>query len=40
MTQSMSSVAKCIDNGPMEGFWGIIYVGSIKTATSFAWWQK
>ena len=24
MTQSMSSVAKCIDNGPMEGFWGII----------------
>lgn len=24
MTQSMSRVAKCIDNGPMEGFWGII----------------
>ena len=23
MTQSMSRVAKCIDNGPMEGFWGI-----------------
>ena len=22
MTQSMSRVAKCIDNGPMEGFWG------------------
>ena len=22
--QSMSRVAKCIDNGPMEGFWGII----------------
>ncbi|WP_442872543.1 IS3 family transposase [Coprococcus sp. AF102-57] len=21
---SMSRVAKCIDNGPMEGFWGII----------------
>ena len=20
----MSRVAKCIDNGPMEGFWGII----------------
>lgn len=24
MTQSMSRIAKCIDNGPMEGFWGII----------------
>ena len=24
MTQSMSCVAKCIDNGPMEGFWGIL----------------
>lgn len=24
MEQSMSRVAKCIDNGPMEGFWGII----------------
>ena len=23
ITQSMSRVAKCIDNGPMEGFWGI-----------------
>lgn len=23
-TQSMSRVAKCIDNGPMEGFWGIL----------------
>ncbi len=23
MTQSMSRVAKCIDNGPMEGSWGI-----------------
>lgn len=22
MTQSMSRVAKCIDNGPIEGFWG------------------
>ena len=22
--QSMSRVAKCIDNGPMEGFWGIL----------------
>ena len=24
MTQSMSRVGHCIDNGPMEGFWGII----------------
>lgn len=24
MTQSMSRVAKCIDNSPIEGFWGII----------------
>ena len=24
MTQSMSRVGKCIDNGPMEGFWGMI----------------
>ena len=24
MTQSMSRVARCIDNGPMEGFWGIL----------------
>ncbi len=24
MRQSMSRVAKCIDNGPMEGFWGIL----------------
>lgn len=24
MTQSMSLVAHCIDNGPMEGFWGIL----------------
>ena len=24
MKQSMSRVANCIDNGPMEGFWGII----------------
>lgn len=23
MKQSMSRVAHCIDNGPMEGFWGI-----------------
>lgn len=24
LTQSMSRVGRCIDNGPMEGFWGII----------------
>ena len=24
MVQSMSRVAQCIDNGPMEGFWGIL----------------
>lgn len=24
MTQSMSRVSRCIDNGPMEGFWGIL----------------
>ena len=24
MRQSMSRVGKCIDNGPMEGFWGIL----------------
>lgn len=26
MTRSMSRVGKCVDNGPMEGFWGIIKV--------------
>ena len=24
MIQSMSRVGKCIDNGPMEGFWGTL----------------
>lgn len=24
MTQSMSRVGRCIDNGPMEGFWGVM----------------
>lgn len=24
MRQSMSRVGHCIDNGPMEGFWGIL----------------
>jgi len=35
MKQSMSRVAHCIDNGPMEGFWGILkremYYGRIFT---------
>lgn len=35
MEQSMSRVGKCIDNGPMEGFWGILkrerYYGKIFT---------
>lgn len=35
MTQSMSRVGHCIDNGPMEGFWGILkcemyYLGNFK----------
>ncbi len=36
MSQSMSRVAHCIDNGPMEGFWGILkrerYYGKRFTA--------
>ena len=24
MTQSMSRVSRCIDNGPMEAFWGML----------------
>lgn len=36
MTQSMSRITKCIDNGPMEGFWGILkrerYYGNRFTA--------
>ena len=36
MQQSMSRVARCIDNGPMEGFWGILkrerYYGKRFTA--------
>ncbi len=36
MTQSMSRVGKCIDNGPMEGFWGILkrerYYGKLFTS--------
>ncbi|WP_370736988.1 transposase [Desulfitobacterium hafniense] len=40
MIHSMSRVAKCIDNGPMEGFWGIIkrerYYGKRFTSITFA----
>lgn len=37
MAQSMSRVARCIDNGPIEGFWGIIksemyYLHKFQTA--------
>ena len=38
MKQSMSRVAHCIDNGPMEGFWGILkremYYGKRFTSES------
>lgn len=27
MTQSMSRVGRCIDNGPIEGFWGTLKAG-------------
>lgn len=27
MTQSMSRVGKCIDNGPIEAFWGTLKCG-------------
>ena len=36
MTQSMSRVGRCIDNGPIEAFWGpsnvksIIYISTIR----------
>lgn len=41
MTQSMSRVGRCIDNGPMEGFWGILkcemyYLASFKDYDSLA----
>ena len=37
ITQSMSRVGKCIDNGPMENFWGIIKeeMYRLKTYQSF-----
>jgi len=41
MTQSMSRVGRCIDNGPMEGFWGILkcemfYLVNFKDYNSLA----
>lgn len=41
MTQSMSRVGRCIDNDPMEGFWGILkcemyYLASFKDYDSLA----
>ena len=41
MIQSMSRVGRCIDNGPMEGFWGILkcemyYLGCFKDYDSLA----
>lgn len=41
MKQSMSRVGCCIDNGPMEGFWGILkcemyYLGNFKDYDSLA----
>ena len=35
MTQSMSRVAHCIDNGPMEGFWGILKTGALLWQTVY-----
>lgn len=41
MIQSMSRVGRCIDNGPMEGFWGILkcemfYLASFRDYESLA----
>jgi transposase InsO family protein len=41
MTQSMSRVGRCIDNGPMEGFWGTLkcemyYLNGFKDYDSLA----
>ena len=44
MTQSMSRVGRCIDNGPMEGFWGILkrecYYGHLANISIFFRSQK
>ena len=34
MIQSMSRVGRCIDNGPMEGFWGILKCEMYYLSTS------
>ena len=34
MTQSMSRVGRCIDNGPMEGFWGVLNAKCTTLAAS------
>ena len=41
MTQSMSRAGRCLDNGPMEGFWGILkcemyYLGSFEDYDTLA----
>lgn len=40
MTQSMSRVGKCIDNGPMEGFWGIIKTEMYYLDSHFATYEE
>ncbi|MBN3524660.1 transposase family protein [Paenibacillus apiarius] len=30
LTQSMSRVGRCIDNGPMEAFWGTLKWGAVQ----------
>lgn len=47
MIQSMSRVGKCIDNGPMEGFWGILkrerYYGkrfTVRSRLSQKWFSS
>lgn len=36
MTKSMFRVGRCIDNGPIEGFWGILYLSKIHDYDSLA----
>ena len=40
MTQSMSRAAHCIDNGPMEGFWGILGHSEAGTLLRQAFYQQ
>ena len=37
MIQSMSRVGHCIDNGPIEGFWGIIKSENVSDVWDFRW---